>query len=100
MVIPAWLSYVYETNNPVLNTRLDFLGQHLFNGAKGKDVIKSLKTYYQSTGAPVSWRDANLEIPDEATLYHMAHDVMQHGELGKLKTLNEGALVEIYKRIG
>ena len=100
MVIPAWLSYVYETNNPVLNTRLDFLGQHLFNGAKGKDVISALKTYYQKTGAPVSWRDANLEIPDEATLYHMAHDVMQHGELGKLKTLNEGALVEIYKRIG
>ena len=100
MVIPAWLSYVYDEENLVFMNRLDFLGQHLFNGARGQDVIKALKAYYQSTGAPVTWEEAGLSKPDENTLQAMAHDVMKHGDLGKLKILNEASLMDIYHRIG
>ena len=100
MVIPAWLKYVYDEENDVFKKRLDFLGEHLFNGAKGKDVIDALKDYYRDTGAPVSWSDAGLQKPNDQTLKEMAHDVMKHGELGKLKTLDESKLVEIYHLIG
>ena len=100
MVIPAWLRYVYDEKNTVFMDRLAFLGEHLFNGAKGVDVIDALKAYYASTGAPVSWSGAGLETPDELTLKAMAHDVMKHGDLGKLKVLNEASLVKIYQNIG
>ena len=100
MVIPAWLRYVYDEENEIFMKRLDFLGEHLFNGAKGLPVIQALKDYYAATGAPVSWSDAGLKKPNDQTLKDMAHDVMKHGELGKLKSLDESKLVDIYHLIG
>lgn len=99
MVIPAFLTYTLSQKIPRFEERLAFLGQEVFDGEKGIDVIERIKALYRSAGAPVSWNDANLTPPPSEALIKMGETIMAYGDLGKMTELDAEKIADIYALI-
>lgn len=99
MVIPAFLTYTYQQTIERFNERLAFLGQEVFSGETGLDVIQRLKDLYRSFNAPVSWKDAAIKKPSKKTLLKMGETIMAYGALGKMTELDAQSIADIYALI-
>lgn len=96
VMMPAWARYLHE-DYPVPFARLGENVFDIFDGSdeeKALEAIEALEDFFSSVGAPTTLRELNISEED---VRRLAENASSHGSFGKLKSLTEEDVLEIYK---
>lgn len=95
MLYSSWAKIVHKYNPEVMNRRLNILGEGLFPGKKGIDVLDELDNLFTAWGASVRMSQ-ELSIDDEK-LEKLVDNALALGNVGTIVTIDKEKALEIFK---
>jgi len=90
----SWGRLIYKYNESGATERLNVLGEGLFNGAKGLDVLDELDKVFKHWGAKIGVKD--LDVSDKL-IEEMVQNALKLGSVGTMTKIDIEKGIEVYK---
>ena len=94
MIYTSWAKVALKYNPETMGRRLDILGEGLFDGAKGIDVLNALDNLFTSWGASVRMKN-ELTLNNEQ-ITDMVDNALALGNVGTITIIDKEKAFEIF----
>lgn len=94
MIYSSWARIAFKYNSETMERRLNILGNELFSGLQGVEVLNKLDDIFESWGAKV--RIIDLKI-DENKMNLLVENALALGNLGTVTEIDKHKAIEIFE---
>ncbi len=96
IIQPAWMKVMLDKNPDVMAPRLAQLGQFLYDINDAQAVIKQIMETFKTFGAAVTFKEANVDLSEEA-IKRMAEKSVALGPVGNVVKIDQSLAEAIFR---
>lgn len=96
IIQPAWMEVALKANPEAMGPRLNALGDNVFNVKGADQTIQAIKTLFNEFGAPTTFKQAGVDLNDQAAS-KMAAQTLKLGPIGSIFKIETKEAYTIFK---